>query len=315
MKGPPYAPFPPPSADTAVEVVADARSFDRVWSAIQAQAHHGGLEIRTKVRRAEGRWRLADLRLARGRQRAGHWLLREVGQLRRAAIVIDDLGQDLVAARRLLALPYPLTCSILPHLQYSTATAEEAQRAGCEVMLHLPMQPLPNAGARPGEGEVRVGMTGPEVERVLEGDLASVPYARGANNHMGSRATADPVLMAAVMNVLAKRRLYFIDSRTTRASVALQMARRRGVPAFYRSVFLDDVPNVEYTLRQLREFLRVIEKQDAAVAIGHPYPTTIAAMVRFLPELERHDIQLVPASQLLELPEVAGLSPPGPISP
>jgi hypothetical protein len=127
---------------------------------------------------------------------------------------------------------------------------------------------------------------------------------------MGSRATADPRLMAAVMRSLAEHHLYFVDSRTTAASVALEAARRQGLPAFYRSVFLDDIETVPYTLGQLRQLRRVLEEQGMALAIGHPYPTTIAALARFLPELERDDVELAPASRLLRLPEIARLRPP-----
>jgi polysaccharide deacetylase 2 family uncharacterized protein YibQ len=172
------------------------------------------------------------------------------------------------------------------------------------------MEPEAGSHASPGEGEIRVGMTSFEVERILQSDLASVPQAVGVNNHMGSRATADPRLMAAVMRSLAEHHLYFVDSRTTAASVALEAARQQGLPAFYRSVFLDDIETVPYTLGQLRRFRRVLEEQGTALAIGHPYPTTIAALARFLPELERDDVELAPASRLLRLPEIARLRPP-----
>jgi hypothetical protein len=121
--------------------------------------------------------------------------------------------------------------------------------------------------------------------------------------------------MAAVMEVLAERRLYFVDSRTASASLALEAARRHGLPAFYRAVFLDDTPTVSYTLGQLQEFRRRVETQGVALAIGHPYPSTRAALARFLPELGRDDIQLVTASELVQLPEIARLWPPGHLEP
>lgn len=213
-----------------------------------------------------------------------------------------------MAAQKLLALPYPVTFSVLPHLVYSAATAKEAHRAGHEVMLHLPMEP--DSAATPGPGEIRTGMRPAEVARVIGEDLDSVPYAVGVNNHMGSRATADARLMTAVIRELVQRRLYLVDSRTTPASVALDIARREGLPAFYRSVFLDDTETVPYTLGQLREFRQAIEEHGVAIAIGHPYASTLSALARFLPELERDDIQLLPASQLVSLPEVARLFPP-----
>lgn len=313
VKEPPYAPFPPPRSNAAAEVLAVPATFDAALVALRDQAEKAGLEIKTRITRAEGRWRLADVRLTRGRKLAGRWRLREVGQLRRATIIIDDLGQDLEAAHKLLALPYPLTFSVLPHLRQSLDTAEAVHRAGREVMLHLPMEP--DSPDRPGQGEIRVGMGASEVERIVESDLASVPYAVGVNNHMGSRATTNTMLMGEVTTVLAERRLYFVDSRTAPASVAFDVARRKGLATFYRSVFLDDTETVAYTLGQLREFRRVLDEQGAAIAIGHPYPTTIAALTRFLPELERADIQLMPASRLLQLPEVARLGPRRPTSP
>lgn len=308
-----------PEADSAAglsaggasaEVLATPEYFEKVLAAIRNQASRQGLEAEVQPRRSGNRERVFEIRLTHQKRLAARWRLREVAQIRRVAIVIDDLGEDLEAARKLLELPYPLTFSVLPDLPYSARTAEEAHRRGRQVMLHLPMQPQPGAPAPPGPGEIRVGMTNQEVARIVAADLGSVPHARGVNNHMGSRATADPVLMAAVMQVLAGRRLFFVDSRTTTETAALKAARRMGVPSFFRSVFLDDTETVPYSLGQMRQLRRVAEQQGVALAIGHPHPSTIAALAQFLPELERNDIQLVPASELVRLPEVARLSPP-----
>ena len=66
-------------------------------------------------------------------------------------------------------------------------------------MLHLPMEPEPDAHMSPGEGAILVGMKSGEVQRVVQDDLAAVPYVAGVNNHMGSRATQDAALMDDVM--------------------------------------------------------------------------------------------------------------------
>lgn len=308
VKEPPYAPFPPIRADLPAEVLITAGTYDAVLATIRNEAQKQDLQIAIKATRTREHYRVADVRLTRGREPASRWRLREVNRLRHAAIVIDDLGQDLEAARHLLALPYPITFSVLPHLRHSLTTAEEVHRAGREVMLHLPMEP--DSPTPAGQGEIRVGMSAREIERIIQENLTSVPYAVGVNNHMGSRATASARLMEKVIDVLAERHLYFVDSRTTGDSVAFDLARQKGLATFYRAVFLDDTPTTAYALAQLREFRRLIEAQGAALAIGHPYPTTIAALSRFLPELEKGDIQLLPASQLLQLPEVARLAPP-----
>jgi hypothetical protein len=172
------------------------------------------------------------------------------------------------------------------------------------------MEPEPSAHASPGEGAILVGMTAAEVQKVVQNDLAAVPFVAGVNNHMGSRATKDAALMAEVMKILADHRLYFIDSRTTAATTALEAARSQRLPAFYRSVFLDDTETVAYTMGKLREFRHRVEQDGVALAIGHPHATTIAALATFLPELERADIELVAPSQIVRLPELAHLRPP-----
>lgn len=235
--------------------------------------------------------------------------LHPVSRIDRVAIIVDDLGQSLNAAGALLDLRAPLTFSVMPGLRHSRETADEAHARGVEVMLHLPMQPLLDSAPDVSAREIRVGMSPAEVDGIIASGLASVPYADGVNNHMGSRATADPRLMRAVMAELAARRLFYIDSRTVADSVALAEARRAGIPAFYRSVFLDDTPSVAYTRNQLEKLCRIAEDQGVAIAIGHPYPTTIAALGRFLPELSRSGVELVRVSELLRQPEVARLSP------
>ncbi|MGH9470576.1 MAG: divergent polysaccharide deacetylase family protein, partial [Terriglobia bacterium] len=220
------------------------------------------------------------------------------------------LGQNPASARALLAMHSQLTFSVIPRLPYSLQTAEAANRAGVEVMLHLPMQPLEDGRHDVSSDEIREGMSGAQVSRAISRDLASVPYAAGVNNHMGSRATSDAALMSSVMMALGREHLYFVDSRTTPDSVALGVARRMGVPAFYRSVFLDDVRTVPYTLGQLRKLCAIAEREGAALAIGHPYPTTIAALRQFLPEFTWQGIELTPASHLVRMPGIARLAPP-----
>jgi len=215
------------------------------------------------------------------------------------AIILDDLGYDRAAADALFSLAFPLTISVLPHLPFSTEIAEEAYRRGYQVLLHLPMESA-NGDAKPEPIELRAGMTSEQVARVLAGMLATVPYAAGVNNHQGSLATSDANLMAAMMSALRGRGLFFIDSRTTTATVAYDVARRVGTLAAYRNVFfLDDTPTRAAVLNALGLAERRAQLQGWAIAIGHPHPATLQALGEFLPQLEAHGTHLVFASQLV----------------
>ena len=299
------------SFDSTIQVLATPAAYRAVISAVQQESDKNNLDLGTSVSNAGDGSHAITLNVM---QRSGRHVfqihLREVPRLLRAAIVIDDVGNDLEAARELTALDYPLAFSVLPHLRYTQIAAQEAHRRGHEIMLHLPMEPEPGGHLSPGQGAILTGMDAAEVQKTVENDLAAVPYVAGVNNHMGSRATQDAALMAEVMRTLSNHRLYFIDSRTTAASIALEAARRHGLPAFYRTVFLDDTESVPYTLGQLRRFQQVVEQEGVALAIGHPHATTIAALEEFLPELEQANIELVAPSQIVRLPEAARLHPP-----
>jgi hypothetical protein len=142
--------------------------------------------------------------------------------------------------------------------------------------------------------------TDAEIARTLEEDFATVPGAVGVNNHMGSAATADPRVMRAVLAVLSRRGLFFLDSRTTDATVAEETAGDASVPAVSRRVFLDDVATEEAVRRQLEELVRRARLEGDAVAIGHPYPATLAVLEKELPELASRGVRLVKVSDLVK---------------
>ena len=60
------------------------------------------------------------------------------------SIIVDDLGYQLNDGRRVVDLPGPVACSVLPHTPYGERLARAAHVAGKEVLLHLPMQAMNN---------------------------------------------------------------------------------------------------------------------------------------------------------------------------
>jgi uncharacterized protein len=217
------------------------------------------------------------------------------GQL---AIIVDDLGSDRSAAESVFALGYPLTVSVLPNHEHSAEIASEAHRRGFQVMLHLPMQSVANE--TPEAQELHPGMPEPEVAALVAQFLRSVPDASGVNNHQGSQATADATLMDELMPVLRDRHLFYVDSRTTAATVAYDTAQDFGVRSAFRNVpFLDDVAQVAAVRKQLALALRGAREKGEAVAIGHPHPATLQALREVLPQAQAQGIRLVHASDLV----------------
>jgi uncharacterized protein len=220
------------------------------------------------------------------------------GQTPKLALIVDDCGQWLDTERGFIALDVPLTLSVLPDVHYTSLIAREAGEAGKGVMLHLPMDTV--SGMNPGPGKVTTEMSDAEITAQVENDLAQIPLARGVNNHEGSKGSADRRVMNDVIGVLAKHGdLFFIDSRTSADSVGEATARAGGVPTAGRDVFLDNREDVDYTEGQLREAAAIAIRTGSAIAIGHPRPTTLAAVKAMIPDLQAQGIEFVLAGDLV----------------
>jgi polysaccharide deacetylase 2 family uncharacterized protein YibQ len=215
----------------------------------------------------------------------------------RLAIVIDDLGNDRAQADALFRVSYPLTLSVLPHLLNSGEIAEEAHRRGYQVLLHLPM--ASTGGENDEPIELHSGMDSSAVGQTFAAMLETVPYAVGVNNHEGSRGTSDAILMSELMPLLRQRKLFFVDSRTTAATVAETAAHTAGVPATSRNVFLDDEQSAAAIRKQFALAVRDAREKGSALAIGHPHPQTLQVLSEMLPEIERRGVTLVFASDVV----------------
>jgi polysaccharide deacetylase 2 family uncharacterized protein YibQ len=213
------------------------------------------------------------------------------------AIILDDVAGDPSAANAIFTLSYPLTLSILPNHPDSTSIADEAHRRGYEVMLHLPMES--QANETPEVQQLHPGMSTSQISRLLDEMLLSVPHAVGVNNHQGSLVTSDAKIMKQLMPMLRERKLFFVDSRTTAATVAFETAQHDGVRSAFRNVpFLDDVQEESSIRRQLELAIRGAKEKGEAIVIGHPHLETLRVLKVVLPELQSQDVELVPASSL-----------------
>ena len=220
----------------------------------------------------------------------------------RIAIIIDDLGYEYTHGLRATALPGPVACAVLPGTPRGSELAEAAFREGKEVLLHLPLQAM-GADGTDEPGGIVLDMSRGQFAHAFARHIASVPHVIGVNTHRGSLLTRHPGHMQWLMEeISARNNLFFVDSYTTHESVALELARESGIPALKRDVFLDPDRDAATVAREFERLKELAEQQGAAVAIGHPYPETMALLERELPKLAADGFQLVSLRQLLGEP-------------
>jgi polysaccharide deacetylase 2 family uncharacterized protein YibQ len=212
-------------------------------------------------------------------------------------IIIDDLGYQLDAGVRAINLPGPVSYAILPATPNSDSLARVAHEKGRDVLLHLPFESIGQENSDEPSA-ITLDMSRTAFHETFAMALESVPYAIGVSNHRGSLLTRHPGHMAWLMEeIAAQDGMFFVDSFTTHASVALQMASEFGVAATRRHVFLDNDRSPEALLREFERLLTLARRHGKAVAIGHPYPETLEFLEGKLMELDARKIKLIPVSQ------------------
>jgi len=217
-----------------------------------------------------------------------------------ASIIIDDIGNSYEYGQTIINFPASITLAILPQTQFATRIATQAHRNNKEVMLHLPLQSIEHH--EPTPGTLKLHMTKQQFTEQLRKDLASVPYIRGINNHMGSLLTQHPGHMDWLMSEISTLNdVYFVDSLTSNKSVLTQAATSHQVPNLVRDVFLDPDFRPETIRKQFDRFISISKKQGYAIAIAHPHPETLKFLEANLQRLADSGIELVPVSKLLEL--------------
>ena len=212
-------------------------------------------------------------------------------------IIIDDIGDNYRLGKRATDLPVAVNLAFLPRTPFAAKLANRGFKNGHDIMLHLPMESTTRKDLLRDEALTQ-DLTTQELEQKFLQNLAEIPHVQGFNNHMGSLLTAMPDQMNWLMTVAAEQDLYFVDSRTTAKSVALQQATSKGIAALGRDVFLDPVGDQVSVENQLTRGLQIAQRKGMVIMIGHPYQNTMEVLERLLPNY-RDQFQFLTVSDYL----------------
>jgi polysaccharide deacetylase 2 family uncharacterized protein YibQ len=216
----------------------------------------------------------------------------------RVAVIIDDAGENLELLEELAELSFPVTVSVIPGSKNDAESAGWAKRHGLEVMVHLPMEPEAYPEKNPGNNAVLISMNQRKLREATLDLIEEIPYASGVNNHMGSRFTQNAFKMNPVLDMIAAKQLYFIDSRTTRFTVAYKMAQWKKIPSAERTLFIDEDPEV--ITDRFVELIQLGRLEQGAVGIAHLKTSTLNALKGIDPA-DFRDVEFVFASELCKV--------------
>ncbi|MBN2279430.1 MAG: divergent polysaccharide deacetylase family protein [Candidatus Marinimicrobia bacterium] len=222
-------------------------------------------------------------------------------QTPRIAIIIDDFGySNNGTVQKFLNSNLPLTISIIPGHQYSTWTSEQAHAAGKEVMIHMPME-SDNYRLNNGENQFILTCDLDEkeiIDRVIKA-CDVIHHARGMNNHMGSIATTQPIVVLPLIKALQLKGLYFIDSLTSPLSIMYENCVISNIPTARRRFFIDNQRDTAAIIAELRRAIRYAKNYGNVIVTGHTYNETLEALNFIDQSGEFSVVEVCPASELL----------------
>lgn len=226
------------------------------------------------------------------------------------AIVIDDFGEARNGVEKMLSIKAPLTCAIMPDLEFSTQDAEAAHKNGHEVILHMPLESkngLPRSWY--GPRIISNSDTPAKAKETFTKCLESVPHAVGANYHIGTGVSENKKLMTAIMEVASEKNIYFLDSKTTMHSACPDAAKITGAKFIARDLFLEDRgPSYNYAKKIINEAVALAKTQGYAVVIGHVGPmgneSTARAIADSIDYIKNENVEIVPLSKLINSKKV-----------
>ncbi len=191
------------------------------------------------------------------------------------ALILDDVGYNIRALRRILALSVPVAISVLPDAPHAVQSARLAHQAGQVVMLHLPMQPE-DPSLKMSDAFLLENMSKDGLRDTFLRDLAQVPYVEGVNNHMGSKLTQLESPMHQVMMQCREKGLFFVDSRTSSSSIAARVAANAGLKWASRQIFLDHIMTPEAMTAAWNHARACVHKRHRCIIIAHPRAESVA---------------------------------------
>lgn len=218
-------------------------------------------------------------------------------------IILDDWGYNLKNRDFITDNDYHVTISILPFREYSTQIAKLAHLNNKDVIVHMPMEPHNKENYGLEENTLLTTMDKKTLTHWLDAAFEVVPYAKGLNNHMGSKATEDMRLMTVVLEYLKEKHLFFLDSLVTSHTVGRGLARKLRMAFAQRDVFIDNENDPFYIRDQLHKLAERAKQMGFAVGIGHDRPVTVAVLEDLIPKLEKDGYQFVYLSEVVQIPD------------
>ncbi len=225
----------------------------------------------------------------------------------RLALIIDDYGEDAGASARFQGLPGTFTAAVRSNLDDPGRIADQARKAGFEVILNLPMEPENYPTRTPGSDAILVDLSGREIRKRVDDALDRVGPVPGVKSYMGALAVEDRDVVRPVLEEIKKRGLFFVDAAMSNYSTVPELAHEIGVP----SLSITSQSEVDLGRHdagtigiRFEDLVNTCRRRGYAVGIIHAREGTLSVLRDRLPGLAREGIVVMGLSEVMKAHEL-----------
>lgn len=209
----------------------------------------------------------------------------------RVAIVVDNLGSNLLVARDLATLEAPLTFAVQAFEPFAREVAELANLYQRQVLVHLPEM---RAGARSGGVLDQAA-----VLRSLNDSLAAIPRAVGVTEDRDGGVFTSLVQARWVLERLKEDALFFIDGSTGHGNLACDVASELALPCGKAAMVLRETQDEQAITTQFEKLRQIAQGRGSALVLLRASPATVTALRTAVGQLTSAGVEIVPASTIV----------------
>ena len=221
----------------------------------------------------------------------------------RVTIIVTGLG--LSRASTLAAIsqtPGGITLAFDPYTRNLDEWLGLGRSSGHEALVQLPMEPSDFPISDPGPLALLTDLDATQNIQRLHQVLASATGYTGVIQVMGSKFAASEAALRPALDEMKKRGVLFVSVPSGSEDRGFAVAQEIGVPSARVDLKLDRELTAAAIDDRISELERLAREKGRAVGIAEAYPITLARLSVWGQTLSLKEIQLAPASAIVQIP-------------
>ncbi|THF50247.1 divergent polysaccharide deacetylase family protein [Allorhizobium terrae] len=217
----------------------------------------------------------------------------------RIAIVVSGLGLSQTGTQKAIRLlPEEITLGFAASGNSLQRWMQDARRAGHEILLQMPLEPLGYPANNPGRDTLLADQSSAKNLALLHKAMASITNYTGIMNYMGARFLSDANALEPVIRDIADRGLLFLDDGSSAQSLSGKFAKAMNMPYAFADLQLDDQLQRDAILKRLDELERIAKRNGSAIGVASAFDESVSTIAEWVREAKSRGIEIVGVSAL-----------------